>query len=122
MRQRRSRGSAKAFYLDREEALARLREAAREAPDTFPEAEEVLLFGALARGTHTGLSDVDVAVVLRDAPGEDDVVERARPFHAFFFRRLGVSVDTIVFRENERERMASSLEGAIVLARRAAGS
>ncbi len=118
MRQVRSRGSAKAFYIDRDQALAKLRETATDALRSFPEIAEVLLFGSLARGTHTGLSDVDLAIVLRGTSSDDDPIERVRPYQTFFFRRLGVGVDLIAFQEGERGRMAPMLEGAVVLAKR----
>lgn len=121
MRRVESKGSAKAFSMDRDEALRLLRDAASQALRTFPEAVEILLFGSVARGTHTGLSDLDIAVVLKDTPASDDPIERARPYQDFFFRRFRVGTDVIAFREGERERMRPLLEGSLVLARREGG-
>jgi predicted nucleotidyltransferase len=119
MRQVTSKGSAKAFFLDRDAVLNRLRIAAQEALRLFPEVAEVLLFGSLADDTHTGLSDIDLAVVLAASSASVDPLERARPFHRHFQQRLALGVDIVVFSETERPGMRSFLHNAITLAARA---
>lgn len=118
MRQVTSRGSAKAFSFDRTAALQCVRAAAEDALRAFPEAQEILLFGSLADGTHTGFSDVDVAVVLSRCAAEADPLERARPFHAHFQKRLPVGVDVVTLLEDERPDLQSLLANAVTLARR----
>jgi predicted nucleotidyltransferase len=118
MRQVTFSGSAKAFYLDRDAALRRLRAAAAEAVELFPEVVEILLFGSLADGTHTGLSDIDLAVALATSSPEADPLERARPYHSYFQERLPVGVDVLVFTEGERPGLSSLLAKAVVLAAR----
>jgi predicted nucleotidyltransferase len=119
MRQVTSNGSAKAFYLDRNTVLERLRTASEEAVRLFPEVIEILLFGSLATETHTGLSDIDLAVVLSATSEGADPLEQARPFHRHFQERLPISVDVLVFPQTERPRMQTLLENAVTLARRA---
>jgi predicted nucleotidyltransferase len=118
MRHVTSRGSAKAFFLDRTAALQLVRAAAEDAVRTFAEVQEILLFGSLADGTHTGLSDIDVAVVLSRSAANVDPLERTRPFHAYFQDRLKVGVDVVTLLENELRDMQSLLANAVTLARR----
>jgi predicted nucleotidyltransferase len=79
MRQIESSGSVKAFYLDEEAVLQRLREVSEEAFAVFPELTEIRLFGSLAKGEHTGLSDVDILVVAEGAQ-RDPFRRRDRTF------------------------------------------
>jgi predicted nucleotidyltransferase len=122
MRRIASKGSAIAFYLDRPALLGRLRTAALQALEAFPQVAEVLLFGSLARGTHTGLSDIDLAILLSPQTAPADPLERARPFQRFFFERLSLGVDVITCGEHERASLAGLLEGSLSLARRPAAA
>lgn len=61
---KRSYGSVDVFWLDREEALSRLEQAARVAVDRWPEVEEIHLFGSLAEDRAVPGSDADVLIVL----------------------------------------------------------
>jgi predicted nucleotidyltransferase len=79
---------------------------------------EILLFGSLADGTQTGLSDIDLIVVLAGSPAGEDPLERARPFHRHFQERLPIGVDVITITEGERPSMRSLLEKAVTLAGR----
>lgn len=53
-------GSVKAISLDRAEITRCLREVATSALVTFPHVCAVYLIGSLARGSHSGTSDVDL--------------------------------------------------------------
>lgn len=69
--------SAGATYLDREDVLARLRHAAREAVRRDSRIVRVVLFGSVAGGIATPASDADIVVVLREAePRRMDRVPR----------------------------------------------
>jgi predicted nucleotidyltransferase len=122
MRQVTFKGSAKAFFLDRDALLKRLRVNAQEAIRRFPEITEVLLFGSLAHDTQTGLSDIDLAVVLAASAAGADPLERARPFHLFFQQRLDIAVDVLVFTETDRPQMRAFLQTAASLAARVSGA
>jgi predicted nucleotidyltransferase len=54
-------------YLDRDEALAWLRDAAVELGRRSPRIVEVRLFGSLARGNHGRRSDADLLIVLESS-------------------------------------------------------
>ena len=62
MRQVISSGSVKAISLNREGILRRLKAVAEEASRVFPSIVEIRLFGSLAKGEETGLSDADLLI------------------------------------------------------------
>jgi predicted nucleotidyltransferase len=82
----------KLISLDRPGLLAALTRAATAAGESCPEVVQVLVFGSLARGDHTGLSDADVLIVV-DHGGADPLI-RARRYQKFF--DFDVAVDLIV--------------------------
>jgi predicted nucleotidyltransferase len=59
--------SAAVSYLDRDGALAWLRDAALELGRSSPKIIEVRLFGSLARGNHGRRSDADLLVLLESS-------------------------------------------------------
>ncbi len=99
MRQIISSGSVKAISLNREGVLRRLKEIVQEASRVFPEIVEVRLFGSLARGEETGLSDADLLIVTE---GEiENPIERMKPYFSFFSDRLDIGIDMIVTTKQE---------------------
>lgn len=116
MRQIRSLGSVKAFSLDRDEVIRRLRQVSAEAMEVFPELVEVRLIGSLARGTHTRTSDVDLLLRVRELTGNP--LELLKPYFYFFSRRLEVGLDLLLFGPALPEGMEEILRGSMVLARR----
>ena len=99
MRQVISSGSVKAISLNREGVLRRLKEIVEEASRVFPEIVEVRLFGSLAKGEETGLSDADLLVVTQS--GKENPIERMKPYFSFFSDRMDIGVDMIVATEQE---------------------
>jgi len=65
---KRSCGSSRVTYLDRERAIEQLRVLAGKLVEQSPEVVEVRLFGSLARKEAVPGSDADILVVLRDHP------------------------------------------------------
>ena len=118
MRQVRSSGSAKAISLNVDELIPRLKRAAEEALEAFPEIHSIHLYGSLANDDYTGLSDVDLLVVT-DSARFDDPLEALRPYFVFFSRRLQVAVDVLIARDPESD---PRLRGSIALATRAGSS
>lgn len=82
MRQIVSSGSVKAIFLNRDEVIKKLCEISSEASIMFPEIEEIKLFGSLVKGDETGLSDVDIFILIKN--GQGDPIERMRPYFSFF--------------------------------------
>ncbi len=107
MRQIVSSGSVKAISLNREGVLQRLKEIVEEASRVFPEIVEVRLFGSLARGEETGLSDADLFIVTKG--GEENPVERMKPYFIFFSDRMDIGLDMIVATEQEAGSIKETL-------------
>lgn len=120
MRQIISSGSVKAFYLDREAILRRLRDASREASQVFPGIQEIRLFGSMARGEGTGLSDVDIFILADDVEGNP--IERIRPYFRFFSDKIDMAIDILVATKDEIERFRHLLHDSLLLYRRECNS
>ena len=100
-----SSGSVTIISLDRDELWGRLRAIARRIQRDHSNVLDVRLFGSIARGDYVGTSDVDILVVLTDAPDRDEPsarIERSRLFFPYF--DLPIGVDLLVYTEAEIER------------------
>ena len=105
-----STDSVRIISLNRNDLLARLREIAAHLKEKHPEVAEVRLFGSLARGDHTGISDADVLILL-DHATESDPVRRVLTYLPEF--ELDRGVDPLVYTREELERLLS--EGNLFL-------
>ena len=63
--QSRSSGTVRLFWLDRAQVLARLTAAIERMVSEYPEVDQVVLFGSLARGDALPGSDADLLVLLQ---------------------------------------------------------
>ncbi len=86
-----SSGSVKTISLDRQEVIGRLHNMAQQLIVEHPEVAEVRLFGSLARGDQTGISDADVLVILHSAVSKDPHV-RALTYLPYFDMERGVDL------------------------------
>jgi len=114
MRQIVSSGSVRAIYLNREEVINRLKEVSDEALKTFPVIKEIRLFGSIAKGEESGLSDVDIFVLLSESK-ERNPFERLKPYFSFFSDKIEIAVDMIVATVDEKENFMEILKGSILL-------
>lgn len=94
----------KVISLNRAEVLAELHRIAAHLQAEHPEVTDVRLFGSLARGDQTGISDADILIVLRDTD-ETDPHRRILAFMPYFALKRGV--DLLVFTRAEIERRLS---------------
>jgi len=103
--------SAGAIYLDRDERLEELREAARRAASRMPAISRVVLFGSLASGRPTARSDADLVVIVDSSPHAEP---RDRiPGVLAAFSPLPCPLDVFVLTREEVER--HSREGSPLL-------
>lgn len=105
MQQTQSSNSVRIISLDRDKLLARLKQIAARIHTEHPEVAEVRVFGSVARGDHTGTSDVDVLIILNDT-SEMDPHRRILMFLPYFDLTLGT--DLLVFTRAELERRLSA--------------
>ncbi len=97
MRRIESLGSARIVSLDARVLREELRKKAARLAGQRDEVEAVYLIGSLARGDHTGFSDADILIILRES--ELDPIERIKTYLPFF--GLPVGVDLLVYTEDE---------------------
>ncbi len=116
MRRLKSCGSVKAFWLERDELLQQLEQIAQGALRAFPEICEIRLFGSLARGEQSGMSDVDL-LILTEKHAENPI-ERVRPYFFYFAQRLGMAVDVLVVSPQKSGEFDTFLEESLLLSRR----
>ena len=95
-----SSDSVRIISLNRDALLSRLREIAARIRRERHEVEEIRAFGSLARGDATGVSDVDVLILLRHS-FESDILQRIRAFLPYF--DLDRGVDLFVYTRAEFE-------------------
>jgi predicted nucleotidyltransferase len=85
--------------------MGKLRAIASRLRAECPEIEDVRLFGSLARGDHTGASDVDVLIVVRDVSAPSPP-ERALRYLPYFDLPIGTDVIVLTCAE-EAQRLAA---------------
>ena len=90
--------TAAARFLDREAAVAALRERAAALVRADANVDSVALFGSLARGEATSRSDADVLLLLSESHGI--WVDRI-PRYSHFFEGLGLDVDVFPLTRDE---------------------
>ncbi len=108
-----SSGSVKGLYLDSQPLLERVRHVSEEAAVKFPELIEVRVFGSIARGDHSGLSDLDLLLVVHSH--EKNPLKRMRPYYDFFLDRIQFALDMIVITEPEKSAFEKILDESIIL-------
>lgn len=113
MRQVISSGSVKAIWINREDILKILRKVSEDASREFSEIKEIRLFGSLAKGEETGLSDIDIFIVAERQ--DPNPVERIKRYFSFFSDRLKLGIDIIVVTPEEREGFKVILEDSLLL-------
>ena len=96
--QKRSYGSVKVFWLDRDLLMSRITRAARNLGRRHEEVGRVVLFGSLASDRAVPSSDADLLVVVRTC--DTPFMDRAALFREYFLD-LGVGVDLFVYTERE---------------------
>lgn len=104
--------SARFFRLDRERVDRDIRAYARRLAED-PAVLAVALFGSLARGEATAMSDADVLIILGDSP---------RPFHEripeFLRSGVGISLDVFPYTLWEATRALQEGWGVVTIALR----
>ncbi len=114
--QKKSYGSVRVFWLDRERAVSVLRDRARELVRERNEVRSVILFGSLAEDRATPGSDADILIVLSSS--EERFIDRPLSYQPYF-EDVGLPVDIFCYTEEEAGRIPSAkkaLESGMKLA------
>lgn len=101
--QKSSSSSVKVFWLDRDEAVRRIRDAVEVLTAERPEIESAVLFGSLARGDAVPGSDADLVLVLSECA----LPWRDRSAH-YRLGNVGMPVDLFAYTRSEFDRMRES--------------
>ncbi len=104
--------SVRFFRLDKEKVERNIRAYARQLAED-PSVLAVVLFGSLARGEATAMSDADILIVLRESP---------RPFHErtpdFLWSGVGISLDVFPYTLSEAVQALQEGGGLVAVALR----
>lgn len=111
MRQVKSLGSVKAISLDKTRIIEAFVNASKEAANIFPQIVDIRLFGSLFDNTYTGLSDIDILVIVNSQI--DNPIERAKPYFFFFAGKFDIAVDCIVIDIHEEENFENIISKSI---------
>jgi len=109
--------SVKAFYLDRKEIIEHLKKISYSALHEFPEIHQIRLIGSLANHTATGLSDVDLWIIVNEYKVEHPI-ERLKPYYFYFADKIFLSLDIIITLKDDlyKEIHNKILQESILLA------
>ncbi len=83
----------------------------------FPEILEIRVFGSFAKGEETGLSDVDIFVLISSLE-EKNPVERLKKYFYFFAENMDIAVDVIVADLNEINNLQDIILNSILITKR----
>ncbi len=117
MRQIISSGSVKGFYIDREKVIVKLKEISERALKIFPEILEIRVFGSFAKGEETGLSDLDIFILITGSE-EKNPLERLKKYFYFFVDNIDIAVDVIVADLNEIKNFKDIISNSILITKR----
>ena len=104
--QKKSYGSVKVFWLDKDLLKKRIQQAAKKIMAMNSDVEKVMLFGSLAQDKATAFSDADILIVVKDSTKR--FIDRPIDF-APYFRNIGVEVDLFVYTRKEIEHHTALL-------------
>jgi len=98
---RKSYGSVKVFWLDKELLKKRIKKAAKRVMSKNSNVEKVVLFGSLAEDRATAFSDADVMILVKKSTKR--FIDRPLDF-AEYFQDIGIEVDLFVYTRKEIEQ------------------
>jgi predicted nucleotidyltransferase len=99
--QRKSYGSVKVFWLDKELLKKRIQEAAKRLMSENSNVEKVVLFGSLVEDKATAFSDVDILILVKNSTRR--YIDRPMDFVGHF-QDIGLEVDLFVYTREEVEQ------------------
>jgi len=108
--QKKSYGSVKTFWLNKELLEARLREAMRKMLAERGEIEDTVLFGSFADKKAGIYSDVDILLIVKDS--DKNFIDRQMDYRDYF-SNIDLNVDLFVYTRKEVDRGIPFVEKAL---------
>ncbi len=99
--QKKSYGSVKVFWLNKELLKKRIQKAARKVLSKNSDVEQVILFGSLAEDRATVFSDADILIIVNNSTKR--FIDRPLDF-VEYFQNIGIEVDLFVYTRKEIEQ------------------
>ena len=103
--QKRSYGSVKVFWLDRDRAIAQLKKSAEKVLSEKSEVISAILFGSMAENRATPGSDADILILLDCS--KDRFMDRPRSYQGYF-DGIGIPVELFCYTMQEARRIPSA--------------
>ena len=107
--QKKSYGSVKVFWFDRELALYLAKEACRKIISSEKDVVKVGIFGSVAKGNAAPGSDLDILIVVKECALKP--LERSERFLPYF-KELDIGVDLFCYTLEEAKRSSFFQENA----------
>ncbi len=108
--QKKSYGSVKVFWLNKEFLKEKLKESANKLIQEKPGVKKVVLFGSLAQNCATAFSDADILIEV--ANSSKRFIDRPDEFRKYF-EGLGLTVDLLVYTQEEIAQESPFIERAL---------
>jgi len=91
-----------ARFLNREKVIAKLSKLSAKACRQDKRIKKIVLFGSIADGSYTGMSDADLLIVLAESSAR--FIDRI-PLYLMHFRDAPVDIDVFPYTEEEIARI-----------------
>ena len=96
-------GSVKAYSIDREKLIEKVKKISDEIKKNFDFVKKIVIFGSIARGEHRGLSDVDLIIVVNEL-NRENFWEIYGELYNFLALKIDAGLDLIVMNEEDFEK------------------
>lgn len=108
--QKKSCGSVKTFWLNKELLHARIKTAVRKILQERKEIEDLVMFGSCAENKISVASDVDILIIVKDS--EKNFIDRQLDYKDYF-GNVGINVDLFVYTRKEVNKHIPFVEKAL---------
>lgn len=96
--QKKSCGSAKIFWLDKDLLYSKINIVAAKISASCPEVNKIILFGSILNNKALASSDIDILIIVNDT--KDRFIDRPVRYMDFF-KGIGMATDIFVYTEEE---------------------
>ena len=94
-------GSVKVISINKKELMEKLKKVRDTIKREETEVIDIRIFGSIAKNEETGVSDLDILIILRES--KETPLKRILKYRKYF--NLGIPVDILVYTEEEIKKM-----------------